>query len=86
MRGRCLIGTYLREVTALVGIGSYGTANIAANTYGRRLPRWRTVNCKPLLGDMTDETKRYARAETVSESPSCGSGAEESLSTSEVEV
>jgi hypothetical protein len=33
MRGGCFIGTYMREVTALVGIGSHGPANITANTF-----------------------------------------------------
>ena len=33
MRGCCFIGTYVREVTALVGIGSHGTANITANMF-----------------------------------------------------
>jgi len=33
MRGRCFICTYVHEVTALVGIGGYGTANITANKF-----------------------------------------------------
>src|SRR3989449_10688633 len=31
MRGRCSFGIYVREMTALIGIGRYGTANITAN-------------------------------------------------------
>ena len=31
MRGRGIIGAYAHEMTALVAIGRYGTANITAN-------------------------------------------------------
>jgi hypothetical protein len=34
VRGRCFIGTYVRDVTALASIGSYGPANITANIFG----------------------------------------------------
>ncbi len=33
MRGRCFIGIYGHEQTALVGIGSHGAANITANIF-----------------------------------------------------
>ncbi len=33
MRGRCFIGTYAHQRTALARIGRYGTANITANTF-----------------------------------------------------
>ncbi len=32
MRGRCFIGTYVHQRTVLAAIGSYGPANITANT------------------------------------------------------
>jgi hypothetical protein len=35
MRGRCFIGTYLRELTASVDMGKHGTANITANKLTR---------------------------------------------------
>jgi hypothetical protein len=31
-RGRCFVGTYVREVTASAGMGRHGTANMTANT------------------------------------------------------
>ena len=54
MRGRCFIGTYVHEMTASVGTGTYGPANITANK--RAHGEVRRGRVQPLLFAPSQET------------------------------